>query len=542
MPGSRLREGIVRGRVATVQYRPGGPPLAAGIARLVAMPDGLRGLLAFGPMPRRFRRLAIALIAVAALTGCGAEGDSARTLALSDCRLPHLATAARCGSVAVPEDRGKTGGRTLTIHVAVLPANTLSPRGDPLVLLAGGPGQAASALAPFAARLHEIRRTRDVVLVDQRGTGRSSPLTCAAYSDDGVRESALELDPRPRAAACADELAKAGVDASQYTTAAFVADLEAVRIALGAPQWNLWGGSYGTRVALEYLRRHPDRVRTVALDGVAPPDMKISLDLWTTRERALDVLFERCRATPACAKAMPDPAATLGAIEHDLGARGREVSLVDPATGETRRVPASIDLVIALLQPLLYAPETSALIPVMLERAREGDFAPLAAGAGAFSVDLVQQMNIPLHYSVTCAEDVPRVTAALRAQALAGLRSARLANMALGVCEVWPKGTAPDDAFTPMVSDVPALLLSGGLDPVTPPANGEEVARTLSNHRHIVAPGYAHIVSPHACGPRLLAAFVDAAGFATLPADCVERLENSRPPALWTGLLGPVSP
>lgn len=357
-----------------------------------------------------------------------------------------------------------------------------------------------------------------------------------------MREAMLETDPLPRARACADELARAGIDASRYTTAAFVADLEAVREALGAPRWNLWGGSYGTRVALEYLRRHPDRVRTVALDGVAPPDMIVSLDVWTTRERALDALFERCRASAACAKAMPDPAALLDGIGRELGAGGHEIAFADPATGETRRIPASVDGVIGLLQPLLYSPDSAALIPALLGRARLGDLAPLVASTGAFTGNLAEQMNAALHYSVTCAEDVPRADAARRESALAGKRSARLARLALGICDVWPRGTAPADATAPVASEVPVLILSGGLDPVTPPANGEAVAKSLPNHRHVVAPGYGHIVSPHACAPRLIAAFVDDAGFAQLPDDCLRQLAASTPPPPWTGLLGPGAP
>ncbi len=171
----------------------------------------------------------------------------------------------------MPENRDRPGGRRISLAVAVLPANTLNPRPDPLFILAGGPGQAASYLGPFAASLTDVRKDRDIVLVDQRGTGRSSPLDCAAFRPDDSPEATLELDPVPKAAACAKELAARGVDAAQYTTAAWVADLDAVRAALGYPTINLWGGSYGTRVALEYVRRHPDRVRSIVLDGVAPP-------------------------------------------------------------------------------------------------------------------------------------------------------------------------------------------------------------------------------------------------------------------------------
>lgn len=488
------------------------------------------------------RLAVVASFALAALAGCGNGRDASRALALDDCRLPRLATAARCGIVTVPEDRDAAKGGTIGIHVAMLPANTLSPRPDPLVILAGGPGQAASELATFAARLNAIRRTRDIVLVDQRGSGRSSPLRCEAYAEESLGKARLETDPLPRARACAAELAAAGVDASRYTTAAFVADLEDVRAALGAPRWNLWGGSYGTRVALEYLRRHPDRVRTLTLDGVAPPDMKISLDVWTTRERALDALFERCKASPACANALPDGAATLDAIGRELAARGATTAYTDPATGAIERVPATLDTVIGLLQPLLYSPEATALIPALLERARAGDITPLVASSGAITGDLADQLNVALHYSVTCAEDVPRVDAAERERVLAGRRSARLARQALAICDGWPRGSAPPDATSAVHGAVPVLILSGGLDPVTPPANGEAVAKSLTNHRHLVAPGYGHIVSPHACAPRVLAAFVDDAGFANLPSDCVKQLAESRPPALWSGLLGPDAP
>jgi pimeloyl-ACP methyl ester carboxylesterase len=152
--------------------------------------------------------------------------------------------------------------------------------------------------------------------------------------------------------------------------------------------------------------------------------------------------------------------------------------------------------------------------------------------------DLDEQSNTALHYSVTCTEDVPRVSAADVASTLGSLRTKRLAERALSVCTAWPKGIAPAEAITPVKSDVPVLILSGALDPVTPPANGAEVAKSLPKSRHIVASGYGHIVSPHACGPRLIAAFIDDPTFETLPASCVDYLENSRRPPLWPDRLG----
>lgn len=486
----------------------------------------------------RARSLAAAFT-LALLGGCGDGGSAAhRAIALSECRLPKLSIAAQCGSLEVPENRATPDARRIAIAVALLPANTLDPKPDPLFILAGGPGQAASHLGPFAARLTGVRKDRDIVLVDPRGTGRSSPLNCAAFTSQDSLGAALDIDPVESAAACARELASRGVDARQYTTEAWVADLDAVRAAMGYDRINLWGGSYGTRVALEYLRRHPDRVRSVVLDGVAPPSMRVSLDVWPSRDAALTALIDACAAATPCHNAHPDLAATLASIQASLGATGREVTYIDPRTGEVRHIRMTFDHVLAALQPFTYSPELRALLPEVLARTAAGDYGPLVATVDLVTGDLAEQLNAALHYSVTCAEDVSRVSRAEAEHALANVRTAALARRALAVCDAWPKGVAPADAATPVTSDVPVLILSGGLDPVTPPSNGALVAKTLRNSRHIIARGYGHIVSPHACGPRLIAAFIDGPTFATLPQDCIAHFEGSAAPALWPDRLG----
>lgn len=487
--------------------------------------------------PRAACRVA-ALATVVALAACTGERERDRSIDLADCRLPRLATAARCGWVDVPEDRSKPHGRSLRLFVALLPANTLTPKPDPLVILAGGPGQSATSLAPFASRLIEVRRTRDVVLIDQRGTGRSAPLACAAFAPDDDLADTIDTDPVPRATQCARELAAKGVDVAQYTTATWVEDLDTVRAALGYPRWNLWGGSYGSRVALEYLRRHGARVRTMVLDGVAPPSLKISLGVWSTRERALDALIASCESTPSCRQSQPALGTTLEEIRRQLGSRGREVRVVDPRTGEAQTVTLTFEAVLAGLHPLTYLPELAATLPEIIRRGAQGNWSPLYATAQMVSADLAEHTSIALHYTVTCTEDTPRATLEDRAR-LSGLRSQSLAGKVLAVCEVWPRGTQPSDATAPVQSDVPALLLSGGLDPVTPPAYAEEVAKTLPNSRHVVAAGYGHIVSPHACGPRLVAAFVERAGFDSLPDSCIDYFAKSTHPPLWPDHLAP---
>jgi len=486
--------------------------------------------------PRAARALAAVLLGAALCAGCGDDARRHGRVTLSECRLPHYAQAAQCGTITVPENRAQPGGRSIDLFVAILPANTLDPAPDPLVILAGGPGQAASTLAPFAQSLNGVRRTRDIVLIDQRGTGRSAALSCRAFSPDDRAE--FELDPLPKARDCLAELEARGVDPAQYTTSAWVEDLETAREALGDARLNVWGGSYGTRVALEYLRRHPERVRSAVLDGVAPPALRITLDVWRTREAALDDIIAACRASPACARAFPDPAATLDELARTLEG-GRNVTFEDPRTGAPQTFTVTFEHVIGALQPLTYSPELASLIPELLERARDDDYAPLIAATLAMTSDLPEQMNAALHYSVTCAEDVPRIDATTRTKVLLDSRAGRMAERIIAVCDFWPRGRMPSDFATPVTSDVPVLLLSGGLDPVTPPAYGEEVAKTLSHGRHVVAPGYGHIVSPHACAPRLVVAFVERAGFDKLPESCIAQLGQSRRPPFFTDRLAP---
>jgi len=481
-----------------------------------------------------------ALVALGALiTGCAERHDEpVRTMGLGECRLPRYALAAQCGELTVPENRERPDGRNIKLTVAVLPANTLHPQPDPLFVLAGGPGQAATNLGPFVALLQEVRKNRDIVLVDQRGTGRSSPLDCPAWRRERRLDTALELDPLAHAAECLAQLRAAGIDPAQYTTAAFVADLDAVRAALGYERVNLWGGSYGTRVALEYLRRHPARVRSMVLDGAVPPARIPLIDVWPTREAALTALAAACEASAACRAAHPDLRGALAAIAADLGPGGRHVTLTDPATGAEQTMRLTYEHVLAALQPALYIPELASLVPEAITRLRGGDFAPLIALVALVTSDRVSEVNAALHFSVTCTDDAPRLKPGEAEALLANLPTRPLAQRVLAVCELWPRGAAQPQAATAVASDVPALLISGGLDPVTPPAYAAEVANTLPNSLQVVAAGYGHIVSPHACAPRLIAAFVDDPTFASLPASCVARLEKSTRPPLWPDRLG----
>jgi pimeloyl-ACP methyl ester carboxylesterase len=513
-------------------------PPRADRRRSATIPRMLKLPFAIAHAARRRARCALASVGVMFLVaGCGDRAGT-HAAALHECRIPKLASAAQCATVEVPEDRSKPGGRLLGLSVVVLPANTLSPDADPLFMVPGGPGQSAEALVPVAVALAGVRRSRDLVLIDPRGGGKSAPLTCPAMASrdalDDLLDDALDATAASR---CLEELrASNTVDISQYTTPQIVADIDAIRAALGYERINLWGGSYGTRVAQEYARRYPSRVRSMVLDGVAPPAMRITLDGWPSREAALASVFAACAEDASCKQSYPNLNASLAGIKEALETSPR-VTIADPHTGVPHEILMSFDMVVGAIQALLNAPELASLVPPLLARAEAGDFAPLVAAATLSAGDLSQNLNLALHYAITCAEDAPRITTEETMKVLTTLRAPALAVRNLASCDGWPRPVLPADFYAPLASEVPTLILSGALDPVTPPMRGQTVAATLSNSRHVVAAGYGHIVTPHACLPRLIEKFVADAGFAALPQSCLDYLATSRRPPVFSSLL-----
>lgn len=486
----------------------------------------------------RYPKFALLALAGACVAGCGNDNLSSGTIVLTECWLPKLPVAAQCGTLEVPENGAKPEGRRISIAVAVLRANTLNPLPDPLFLLAGGPGQAATDLGPFAAKLTGVRKSRDIVLVDQRGTGRSTALTCAAFNARAGAAPTPGTDSLARAESCAIELAARGVDVAQYTTAAWLHDLDAVRSGLGYARINLWGEAYGTRVALEYVRAYPGRVRSAILDGVVPPSVQISHELWRSGDAALVAVLDHCANTSACKARYPDLGAKLDRLYSNLGIHGQHVPLHAPETGIVRMQTIGFGQVIGALQDHTHSPELFALLPEIIDRAAAGDFAPLFASMRRLNNDHRKQLNYALYLSVSCTEEAQRGAGRSKEKAFHGLTAESMARRAPSVCAIWPKGPAIDIAMQPVHSALPMLVFSGMLDPITPPANGAEVAATLPSSRHIIAGGYGHLISSHACAPRLIAAFIDKPDFSSLPASCVKHLENSKRPGIWIGNLG----
>jgi pimeloyl-ACP methyl ester carboxylesterase len=437
---------------------------------------------------------------------------------------------ARCATLRVPEDRSIANGRKIELAIAWVPSTAKSPAKDPVVLLAGGPGQSALEAFPTVyPAFREILRERHVLLVDQRGAGRSSPLECPATLNDEtlqLLETAGVDEARRLTAACLQELGP-NVDARAYTTSTYIADLEDVRRALDVAQFNLVGASYGTRVGLEYLRRHPASTRTVVLDSVVPPSLALGNEHAKNLEAAVDAQFARCTADAECMKRFGSPRARLDELLRRLREHPQQVTYRDPLTNEAREDEFTAVSLASVVRFYSYAPQLFGMLPMLLADAANGRFENLMAQSRMMEQLIGEQIYVPLQLSVMCTEDAPGMRVD---PADAGtLLGTEFVEYTLAQCTVWPRGTMPKDFHDAVQSNKPVLLLSGELDPVTPPRYGDEVQRTLPNSRHFVFHGQGHGVMGMGCGPRLVAGFIAAADAKALDGKCLGLLQYTPP-------------
>jgi pimeloyl-ACP methyl ester carboxylesterase len=489
--------------------------------------------------------LPAAALLAAALLGAvllGAPPPAAGSaLALTPCRIEHpsavVSFAAECGILRVPENPAEPDGRQVELHVARVPAVSRRKRPDPLFVLAGGPGMGASTFyATTAAAFGRIQRERDIVLVDQRGTGRSNALTCELDEDVLLRASDAII--AAEAQRCLDTLATRA-NVGMYTTSLAVQDLERVRAALRYERINLYGVSYGTRVAQHFVRRHPERTRAVILDGVVPPQAVLGMQLAEHAENALRNILARCAAEAACRERFGDPADAYQELRGQLDRAPERVSLPDPRSGETWTFDFTGTHLASVLRLASYTSDQAALLPLVLHRAwRDRDFHPLASQFLLSSRAYEGVLAYGMHNTVVCTEDVPfYVTSTLQRERMAAtyLGTTQVDGL-LNVCATWPRGPMDADLHEPLDSDVPALLLSGSDDPVTPPEFGIAALRGFRDALHLVLEGQGHgqLVAP--CLNRVMADFIEAGSTATLDVSCTERVQ---PLPFFTSLAGP---
>lgn len=500
--------------------------------RATAAPAGLPALLP-AVLPALLPAVLLALLLVP-LQGCeaGSTAEGGPALELSPCHLKGLSEVVQCGTLEVFEDRDAGAGRRIDLRVAVIPAVTSTPEPDPLFILAGGPGQAATEVGPaILPFLRKVRPRRDIVLVDQRGTGASNPLDCPDEEDGEDGQDELQrlfsvVEDLERLSACLEQL---DADPRLYTTPIAMDDLDEVRRALGYDTINLYGASYGTRAALVYMRRHPAAVRSAILDGAAPTALKLPLYMARDGERALRLALGDCAADEMCAQRFPHLEADYDRLLQRLARGPIKVRTRHPRTGEMAELEITHDAFVSQLRGALYDPDVVSLLPLILERAAAGDFDPFVALGVTFSGGMADSISIGMFLSVVCAEDLPFIRDDERREALAGtFLGGVMIDSLQASCAIWPKGELPPGYTDPVETDHPVLILSGNLDPATPPVWGEEVARHLPNSRHAIAGGAAHNVLPRGCAGEIVAQFLDAGDAGDLDLSCFE--DSRRPP------------
>lgn len=477
--------------------------------------------------------------AFAVLSGAAALAQAAP---LSPCRVDGHRYEVLCGSVTRPLDPARPDGPAIDVRYVVVPALARRKLDDPVFLIPGGPGQSASsvlgAVLPLFSRLNN---RRDLVFVDQRGTGRSEPLACENPRHQSVADQTDPDRQLRQLVQCRDRLAAlprlGGADGlKHFTTPLAMQDLDAVRAQLGADRINLVGVSYGTRAALDYLRQFPRHVRRVVLDGVAPPDMVLPASQSLDSQAVFDAMLEACAREAGCTDDFP-------ALRQDwqslLAGLPRTVEVSHPATGQPERITLTRETVLSAVRGALYVPSLVSALPAAVHDAAGGRVQGLLGLGQSLYSGRSGRIATGMHFSVICAEDLPRLPRATDGRGK-DFGDGQL-QLYRRVCAQWPTGTVPEAFYTVPPSPAPVLLLSGGLDPVTPPRHGERVAAALgANARHVVVDHAGHGLLSVGCLRDTWFRFIDAMDDASaLRVDTTCAKGIPRPPALRPVRLAP---
>ncbi len=451
-------------------------------------------------------------------------------LTFKPCELTRPGTGARaqawCSPFKVPENRADPSGRTIGLKLAMVRSDAAVPDPDVVVFLVGGPGQAATREYVMTSRYFQgIRKHHDILLLDQRGTGDSNPLTCPQTEKTVDKKIDYSQDPQAMQAYLAKCLAEVEkkADPRFYTTTDAVADLEAVRQAIGAPKFDLLGVSYGTRMAQQYAMRHPDAVRSIVLDSAVPNTVALGQNTGVHLDQALRKDFAMCTADKACAKRFGDPWQTLLKLREQLRKNPHEVTVRDPRTYKPVQHMFNVKSLVMVVRMFAYSPHTIALLPLSIDAAAKGDPGPLLGQESLLSGDLGSDINSGMGMSVTCSEDADLIHE--RPQDKGTLLGNLFIRQLKAECAIWPHGKRPADFHQPLTGSIPTLVLSGQLDPVTPPAWGKQIVSHLSNARQIVLAGQGHSEFAQGCMPKVVRRFIDHPDPEKLDARCLKRLK-----------------
>jgi pimeloyl-ACP methyl ester carboxylesterase len=452
------------------------------------------------------------------------SSEARRKIPLQPCAEPGVTKDALCGQYEVFEDRAKNAGRKIRLNVMVLPALVDKPASDPIFYFAGGPGGAASSYgaASFITQMH---RLRDVVLVDQRGTGKSNPLQCNFHGDTNDMSSYFVENMTPEAArACRAELEK-NADLRLYTTTLAMADLDEVRTQLGYDKINVYGGSYGSTAALAYLKFYPQHVRTVALAHVAPPDLVLPLSFAAGVEHAINRLIDDCGAEEKCHATFPQLRTDWNQVVANVEKGPVTFDTLNPVTRQKQQITMTRDGFTELMRLVLYIPNVMSILPLMIHQMSQGDYSQFAYYSYQVRRGVDAALARGMQLSVLCAEDIPFLKESDIQSKMAGtFYGVARAHLYQKLCEQWPRGEMPAKYREPINSDVPVLIISGDLDPVTPPSVATPLLRGFPNGRQIIMPNATH--NSYECAERLALEFIERGSAKDLDASCAPQVKR----------------
>ena len=458
----------------------------------------------------------------------------AALMMLEPCEVPgtesNVTEKVLCGTYEVFEDRVARQGRKIKLKIVVFPAVGTDKAADPLFYIPGGPGSSATEDAPYVAEdMATIRKRRDLVFVDQRGTGGSNPLNCVLFDPADIKSYLGFYFPLADIRKCREQL-EPKADLKLYTTHIAMGDLDEVRAALGYKMINIIGGSYGTRATLAYLKRYEKNVRAVVLQGISPTNQSMPRDFPQHTERALNGVLDDCNADTVCRAAFPDLRADVRTVLQKLKSTPVAVDVKHPATGAVTRIELSRDLAAEAVRYMLYQAGSASRIPLTIHSAAHGNFVPLAEAAIRYRQRIVATGANGMYLSVTCAEDLPWIKPgeAERNGVDTFLGDYR-ARQQRAACEIWPRAEIPKNYAEPTKSKVNALILTGQWDPVTPPAYGDSAAKHLPNSLHLVIPQAGHGfggLTGGDCIQNLVADFIDRGTTNGLDMSCVKTIRR----------------
>ncbi len=450
------------------------------------------------------------------------QKNNDEVLTLGNCHLKGIKSQVQCGKLLVPENYTLADGEKISVNFAVLPAIDKSQNKTPLMFLAGGPGQASVELAAHIfTTFNEIRKSHDIILVDQRGTGKSHPLQC----DDNSTRNAYDIIPEDFSEQeIKDCLAQFTGDLSQYNSENAIRDFDAVRSALGHEKIHIYGGSYGTRAGLVYMRMFPDSLKSVVLDSVGPIEVPIGT-FGQSSARSFNLLLETCMQDDHCKAAYPELADEFKAVIARLEKAPVKLEIAHPRLGTKTNFVLSKSKFINNLRLQLYSMSTRGLVPLIIHQAFLGNYQPLI-GLIAMSEGGLG-MYVGLTLNIVCNEDIPKVTAEMfTADADNDFGGNDSHKPWLQACPLWPKYSVDEAFYNSVTTNIPTLILSGNLDPVTPPSNGDKSALTLPNNHHIISKNNAHIVASTPCGIDIVNEFLETLDPKGLDESCLTELKS----------------